>query len=111
MAHEDKGAEAASKKQHFGDIYNEVTPVSFKTRIMDSLDYICDDYTKSEFERCGLVEFCAGVQVVCVCGGGGRRGCGVMMHACAVSLSTRAAASFSTCAPASATPRWHSPTA
>ena len=60
-SHEEKGAEAASKKQHFGDIYNELTPVAFKSRIMDSLDYICDDYTKSEFERLGLVEFCSGV--------------------------------------------------
>lgn len=64
-SHEEKGAEAASKKQHFGDIYNELTPVAFKTRIMDSLDYICDDYTKSEFERLGLVEFCSGVPGGC----------------------------------------------
>jgi len=32
---------------------------------MDSLDYICDDYTKSEFERLKLVEFCAGIEGGC----------------------------------------------
>ena len=59
------GAEAASKKQHFGDIYNEETPVSYKTRIMDALDYICDDYTRSEFDRLGLVEFSQGIPGGC----------------------------------------------
>jgi len=65
MAHEAKGAAISPKKQHFDDIYVERTPVAFKTRIMDSLDYVCDNYTKSEFERQGLIEFCAGVQGGC----------------------------------------------
>lgn len=33
--------------------------------IMDSLDYICDDYTKSEFDRMGLVDFCKGIKGGC----------------------------------------------
>ena len=32
---------------------------------MDSLDYICDDYTRSEFDRLKLVEFCAGIEGGC----------------------------------------------
>ena len=40
--------ETPSRKQQFGDIYVEATPVSFKTRIMDELDYVCDDYTRRD---------------------------------------------------------------
>jgi hypothetical protein len=34
------------KKQHFDDIYVEPTPVPYKIRILDALDYISDDFSK-----------------------------------------------------------------
>jgi hypothetical protein len=39
------------KKQHFDDIYVEKTPVPYKIRILDALDYISDDFNRQMFDR------------------------------------------------------------
>ncbi|MEX1058052.1 MAG: hypothetical protein WED11_09980 [Natronospirillum sp.] len=39
------------KKQHFDDIYVAQTPVPFKERIMDELEYISDDFNRDTFDR------------------------------------------------------------
>ena len=39
------------KKQHFDDIYVEETPVPYKIRILDALDYISDDFNRQMFDR------------------------------------------------------------
>lgn len=39
------------KKQHFDDIYVAETPVPFKERIIDALDYISDDFNRQTFDR------------------------------------------------------------
>lgn len=39
------------KKQHFDDIYVATTPVPFKERIIDALDYISDDFNRAAFDR------------------------------------------------------------
>lgn len=39
------------KKQHFDDIYVEPTPVPFKVRIMDALEYVSDDFNRQMFDR------------------------------------------------------------
>lgn len=38
------------KKQHFDDIYVEPTPVPYKIRILDALDYISDNFNKQMFD-------------------------------------------------------------
>ncbi len=45
------GVKTEEKKQHFDDIYVEKTPVPFKERIIDSLDYISDDFNRAMFNR------------------------------------------------------------
>jgi hypothetical protein len=39
------------KKQHFDDIYVAETPVPFKERIIDALDYVSDDFNRRAFDR------------------------------------------------------------
>jgi hypothetical protein len=39
------------KKQHFDDIYVEKTPVPYKIRILDALDYISDNFNRQLFDR------------------------------------------------------------
>jgi hypothetical protein len=39
------------KKQHFDDIYVEKTPVPYKIRILDALDYISDNFNRQMFDR------------------------------------------------------------
>jgi hypothetical protein len=39
------------KKQHFDDIYVEETPVPYKIRILDALDYISDNFNRQMFDR------------------------------------------------------------
>ncbi|HSH29848.1 MAG TPA: hypothetical protein VK971_08070 [Thiohalobacter sp.] len=39
------------KKQHFDDIYVAETPVPFKERILDALDYISDNFNRQMFDR------------------------------------------------------------
>ena len=39
------------KKQHFDDIYVAETPVPFKERILDELEYISDDFNRQTFDR------------------------------------------------------------
>ena len=38
------------KKQHFDDIYVEKTPVPYKTRILDALSYVSDDFNREMFD-------------------------------------------------------------
>lgn len=38
------------KKQHFDDIYVEATPVPYKIRILDALEYISDNFNKEMFD-------------------------------------------------------------
>jgi hypothetical protein len=38
------------KKQHFDDIYIEPTPVPYKIRILDALEYISDNFNKEMFD-------------------------------------------------------------
>ncbi len=38
------------KKQHFDDIYIEPTPVPYKVRILDALEYISDNFNKEMFD-------------------------------------------------------------
>eukprot|EP00127_Corallochytrium_limacisporum_P005145 Clim_evm51s199 gene=Clim_evmTU51s199 len=51
------GYETDDKKEHFNDLYNTGNPVPFKTEIMDRLTYICDDFTRQEFDR-HILPFC-----------------------------------------------------
>jgi hypothetical protein len=39
------------KKQHFDDIYVAESPVPFKERIMDGLQYVSDDFNRQTFDR------------------------------------------------------------
>jgi hypothetical protein len=39
------------KKQHFDDIYIELTPVPYKERILDALTYISDEFNRKMFDR------------------------------------------------------------
>jgi hypothetical protein len=39
------------KKQHFDDIYVAETPVPFKERILDALDYVSDNFNRQVFDR------------------------------------------------------------
>jgi len=39
------------KKQHFDDIYVAKTPVPFKERILDALEYVSDDFNRQTFDR------------------------------------------------------------
>ncbi|SFD06510.1 hypothetical protein SAMN05660831_00679 [Thiohalospira halophila DSM 15071] len=39
------------KKQHFDDIYVAETPVPFKERILDELQYVSDDFNRQTFDR------------------------------------------------------------
>ncbi len=39
------------KKQHFDDIYVAETPVPFKERILDALEYVSDDFNRQTFDR------------------------------------------------------------
>lgn len=39
------------KKQHFDDIYVAETPVPFKERILDALEYISDNFNRESFDR------------------------------------------------------------
>ncbi len=44
------GVKTDEKKQHFDDIYVESTPVPYKTRILDALDYVSDDFNRQMFD-------------------------------------------------------------
>ncbi|KAL7532878.1 hypothetical protein ACHAXR_006648 [Thalassiosira sp. AJA248-18] len=44
------GVKTDEKKQHFDDIYVESTPVPYKTRILDALDYVSDDFNREMFD-------------------------------------------------------------
>jgi len=44
------GVKTDEKKQHFDDIYVEATPVPYKTRILDALDYVSDDFNRQMFD-------------------------------------------------------------
>ncbi|MDR9402180.1 MAG: class I SAM-dependent methyltransferase [Halothece sp. Uz-M2-17] len=48
---QDSGVKTDEKKQHFDDIYMESTPVPFKERIIDALDYISDNNNRQTFDR------------------------------------------------------------
>ena len=48
---------SAEKKQHFDDIYVKPDPVAYKERILDALEYICDNTTRDVFDT-HLLEFC-----------------------------------------------------
>lgn len=39
------------KKQHFDDIYVAESPIPFKERIMDGLQYVSDDFNRQTFDR------------------------------------------------------------
>jgi len=39
------------KKQHFDDIYVAESPVPFKERILDALEYVSDDFNRQTFDR------------------------------------------------------------
>jgi hypothetical protein len=41
----------AENKQHFDDIYLEKTPVAYKVRMLDALDYVTDDFNRQVFDR------------------------------------------------------------
>ena len=45
------GVKTEKKKQHFDDIYVAETPVPFKERILDELEYISDRFNRAEFDR------------------------------------------------------------
>lgn len=45
------GVQTDEKKQHFDDIYVAETPVPFKERILDGLEYISDDFNRRTFDR------------------------------------------------------------
>ena len=42
---------AGAAKQDFDAIYKQPTPVAFNRDIMQSLSYVCDDFTRQEFDR------------------------------------------------------------
>lgn len=44
------GVKTDEKKQHFDDIYVEATPVPYKTRILDALSYVSDDFNREMFD-------------------------------------------------------------
>mmetsp|Transcript_5058 Transcript_5058/g.10928 ORF Transcript_5058/g.10928 Transcript_5058/m.10928 type:complete len:278 (+) Transcript_5058:161-994(+) len=44
------GVKTDDKKQHFDDIYVEPTPVPYKTRILDALDYVSDEFNRQMFD-------------------------------------------------------------
>ncbi|AFZ42322.1 hypothetical protein PCC7418_0073 [Halothece sp. PCC 7418] len=48
---QNSGVKTDEKKQHFDDIYMESTPVPFKERIIDALDYISDNNNRQTFDR------------------------------------------------------------
>lgn len=48
---EESGVKTEEKKQHFDDIYMASTPVPFKERIIDALDYISDNNNRETFDR------------------------------------------------------------
>lgn len=48
---QESGVKTDEKKQHFDDIYMESSPVPFKERIIDALDYISDDNNRQTFDR------------------------------------------------------------
>lgn len=48
---QESGVKTDEKKQHFDDIYMESTPVPFKERIIDALEYISDDNNRQTFDR------------------------------------------------------------
>jgi len=39
------------KKQHFDDIYVEPTPVPYKEKILDKLEYVSDNFNRQTFDR------------------------------------------------------------
>ncbi|MCG5530642.1 class I SAM-dependent methyltransferase [Halorhodospira halochloris] len=45
------GVKTDEKKQHFDDIYVAETPVPFKERILDDLEYVSDDFNRQTFDR------------------------------------------------------------
>ena len=45
------GVQTDEKKQHFDDIYVAKTPVPFKERILDGLEYVSDDFNRQTFDR------------------------------------------------------------
>jgi len=45
-----KDIKADEKKQHFDDIYVESTPVPYKIRILDALEYISDNFNREMFD-------------------------------------------------------------
>jgi hypothetical protein len=45
-----KEIKADEKKQHFDDIYVEETPVAYKIRILDALEYISDNFNREMFD-------------------------------------------------------------
>jgi len=47
----DSAIKTDEKKQHFDDIYVAETPVPFKQRIIDQLEYISDDFNRAAFDR------------------------------------------------------------
>ena len=47
----DSGVKTDEKKQHFDDIYVAETPVPFKERILDALDYVSDNFNRQTFDR------------------------------------------------------------
>jgi len=47
----DTNIQTDEKKQHFDDIYVAETPVPFKERIIDALEYISDDFNRATFDR------------------------------------------------------------
>lgn len=53
----ESGVKTEEKKQHFDDIYMESTPVPFKERIIDALDYISDNNNRQTFDRL-ILQWC-----------------------------------------------------
>jgi len=47
----ESGVKTDEKKQHFDDIYAAESPVPFKERIMDELQYVSDDFNRQMFDR------------------------------------------------------------
>ncbi|MFO7786992.1 MAG: class I SAM-dependent methyltransferase [Halospina sp.] len=47
----DSGVKTDEKKQHFDDIYVAETPVPFKERILDDLQYVSDNFNRLTFDR------------------------------------------------------------
>ncbi len=45
------GVKTEEKKQHFDDIYVAETPVPFKERILDALEYVSDEFNRRAFDR------------------------------------------------------------